>query len=374
MIIYILMLIISLFFAYFASKKEKKDIFYIFLAFMSCVPFFLVAALRYDVGTDYMYRYVSDYFTLFNGGDVNNLEFGFKIIDYISLEFNNFYIIFIISSALIYYFIFYCIFKYSKNPVLSILIFFLGTFYFVSLNMVRQYISISLILLGYTHYIHNKKYLLFILLFFVAFLMHTISIVFIPIFLLERIIKHFKIKIDYKYIFGFLLLLVFSFAYKDLFIHTIEYALKLTRFRSYLNSDYIEPDLQIIPFTINFALLFFMIYTFIKNNQTKKNSKKNNYTFSIDEQYILIQSLAVLFIVLGSVMSIILRISYFFTIFQIISIPYFIEKYYNGKIKKYAVIILIFVLTITCVWTHILHDSDEILPYKSILDTEMTFK
>ena len=128
MIIYILMILISTIFSFIAKKVKNKTI-YILCAIGSAIPFALVSAIRYDVGTDYMFRYVYDHSVLLRGIDVPNLEIGFKLIDKFCILLTDHYqLIFIITSLIITAFIFYTIYRDSKNPVLSVLLYFLGAF------------------------------------------------------------------------------------------------------------------------------------------------------------------------------------------------------------------------------------------------------
>lgn len=120
MIIYLIMLLISLFFAHLYTKHTKK-----IYAFLSMLPFLLISGLRYGIGTDYFYRYAPDFNIIVNGGEVKNLELGFKLLyKLIGFFTNDYAVLFIITSMLVIIPIFYTIFKFSKKPVLSILLFF----------------------------------------------------------------------------------------------------------------------------------------------------------------------------------------------------------------------------------------------------------
>ena len=74
--IYIIMIAIAIYFSYLYSKettKKKKWMYYLFIA----LPLIIVAAIRYDVGTDYLYRYVHDFEQMKQGIKIQNLEFLF---------------------------------------------------------------------------------------------------------------------------------------------------------------------------------------------------------------------------------------------------------------------------------------------------------
>ena len=100
MIIYIFMVLVSIFFCY-CSLKTGKKINKIVFSFLSFFPFFLVSAIRYDVGTDYLFRYVPDYLIIYEGADVPNLEFITKVIIKLCTMITRDYSIFFIISSLI---------------------------------------------------------------------------------------------------------------------------------------------------------------------------------------------------------------------------------------------------------------------------------
>lgn len=369
MIVYLIMIIISLLFSYLAMKfKDNKFKFFIF-AFLSATTFFLISTLRYDVGTDYMSRYVRDYNIFAAGGKILDLEIGFIMIDYIAAFFHNYLFIFLITSLLICYIMLYSIFKYSKNPVLSILLFFISTFFFLSLNMIRQFISMVFIVWGFNIYKTEKKYLLPLILFFIACLFHSISFIFLLFVVLDYLFNKFNIEINKKIILSFFLFIIAIFILKPYLINIITFILEKTRFRSYINSKYFVSDLQIIPFFINNIVLFVMLYCYSKKEQINADN-------NLLKSYLILQMFGIIFIALGYVSLLCIRISYFFTIFSIISIPNFLDiiKNKNMKIKKMITLGLIIIYSVALVWTHVLHNSDEILPYKFIFNHEMIIR
>ena len=130
MIIYIIMIFLSLVFTAFAIKVKDKKI-KIILYILAALPIFIVPAIRYDVGTDYKYRYVGDFKKIASGETIDNLEFGFVMLIKLCLLFSNSsQLLFIVTSALITFLLMHTIFKYSKNPIISILLFFLGRLFF----------------------------------------------------------------------------------------------------------------------------------------------------------------------------------------------------------------------------------------------------
>ena len=181
MITYFVMIIISIVFLLISNRSDnkKKKILYYILATLS---FFFVSAIRYDVGTDYLKRYVYDFNRMSQGINIENFEIGFKIIIWFCLLFTkNSQLLFIITSAITITLTMNTIYEKSKNIVLSFLIFFLGGFFFDTLNLIRQYIAISIILFSYRLLVkksqEKKDYIIFGLSVLIAMSMHSSSIV-----------------------------------------------------------------------------------------------------------------------------------------------------------------------------------------------------
>ena len=63
MIVYISMFIISIFLTI-VSQKSKNRISKIIFQILAVLPFIIVSAIRYDVGTDYFVRYVPNVYFL----------------------------------------------------------------------------------------------------------------------------------------------------------------------------------------------------------------------------------------------------------------------------------------------------------------------
>ena len=159
MIVYSIAAFLSMFLSCaFRSRKWKA-------LFWSCLPLFLVAALRQFVGTDYASYYYNKIPVILN--NPVQLEFGFSLLGYFSVVVLGSYQWLIAGMALITCLCYWsAIFRYSKNTPLTILIFLaLGCYYF-SLNGMRQSVVIAIFFyaLKFIEKKKLKKYLLCILL------------------------------------------------------------------------------------------------------------------------------------------------------------------------------------------------------------------
>ena len=373
MYIYIITFLITILLIWLAENKAKSKTIKTIVLILAIMPMFFISAIRYDVGTDYDKRYMADYYTLAEGKNVGNLEIGFKVIDYICLFFTQEpYLLFVVTSLIILAIIFEVIYKKSSNKLLSIIIFFLCGYFFGTLNLIRQYIAMALVLLGYQFLMdknQKKAYIGFVICAILAFFMHSSSIVcFIMLFLTQKNICNIKIVLPLS-----ILILILNQNIMTILTPII----KNTRFKVYLTGTYAQSELSVLQIVEN--LLVYVWMSIIYYFQKKKNMeiKKEEITL------LNIQGISFLLTVAGVIHSQFMRIAIYFGIFQILSIPYFfnmmnfddISKKISDKFKKtikanilkniiYIAIVVIFICMFT--YTNILNNDNEVIPYKTI--------
>lgn len=373
MYIYIITFLITILLIWLAENKAKSKTIKTIVLILAIMPMFFISAIRYDVGTDYDKRYMADYYTLAEGKNVGNLEIGFKAIDYICLFFTQEpYLLFVVTSLIILAIIFEVIYKKSSNKILSIIIFFLCGYFFGTLNLIRQYIAMALVLLGYQFLMdknQKKAYIGFVICAILAFFMHSSSIVcFIMLFLTQKNICNIKIVLPLS-----ILILILNQNIMTILTPII----KNTRFKVYLTGTYAQSELSVLQIVENLLVYVWMsiIYYF---------QKKKNMEIKKEEIILLnIQGISFLLTVAGVIHSQFMRMAIYFGIFQILSIPYFfnmmnfddISKKISDKFKKtikanilkniiYIAIVVIFICMFT--YTNILNNDNEVIPYKTI--------
>ena len=349
-ITYILMLTFSIGMMLIAEKFKENRWIKITAYILSGLSFFIVSAIRYDVGTDYLLRYAPDYIKIGEGIDIANLEIGYKIIAWICLLITKDYaIIFAVTSAIIIGLTFYTICKESPYPALSVLIYFGACFFFHSLNLMRQYLAISVLLFSY-RYLVDKKYIEFTIGVVIACLLHSISAVFvIAILLCDREVFDLKRTIIIS-----ILLLIFG---KFVWHYIVDLVVNHTRFAVYIGSKFDKSKLRVADIIFNFVL-YIIIYYLYKNTKDKGRTEKF---------FLNMQACSLFFMILASTMYLLFRFSFIFGIFNIISIPYFLKKSDIEAKKKIAVLaILIITLGTYITKTNIIGNTDEVKPYKTI--------
>ena len=349
--IYITMLIVSIFFCFLSTLFKNNALKKLF-AFLSFLPIFIISSIRYDVGTDYLYRYASSFEYIKNGFKILNLEPGYVMLNKLILLFTNNYIwVFIITSFIIISLIFRIIYKKSPMPVLSILLFFLGGYFFQSLNMVRQYISIAIVMNAYP-YLLKKQYFKYILSVAIASMFHG-SAWFYLILLFWNKFYLFKPK----YVLAISTVIIFLKSFLLVFITTL---LSSTKFSVYFSTDFNISQLRITLLLSNIVIYFIMYYLFLKRKEKE----------ILTDEHILflnMQTIGLLFCISGIITYLSFRIAILFFAFQIISIPILMYDL-NSNLKKNITIILLLFLSICIFHTNIQNNDEGVLPYKSIFD------
>ena len=373
MYIYIITFLITILLVWLAENKAKSRKNKIILLILAVVPMFFISAIRYNVGTDYEKRYVADYYTLLEGKNVGNLEIGFKAIDYLCLFFTKEpYLLFVITSLIILAIIFEVIYKKSSNRILSIIVFFLGGYFFATLNIIRQYISVAFILLGYQFLMsENKKkaYIGFVICAILAFFMHSSSIICFIIILLTK-----KNIMDARWVIPLsILILILN---KNIMV-ILTPIIKNTRFNVYLTGKFTTGELSILQIVENLIIYLAMYFSYYFEKKQGKELDKQGITL------LNIQGLALLLTVSGVIHTLFIRMAIYFVAFQIISIPYFfsilqfntITDKINKKLKKNLKTKTVEIIIYSCIvlgfsamfiYTNILNNDNEVLPYKTI--------
>ncbi len=365
MIIYIVMLTISLLFCFLSLKvesKKRKNVY----AVLSSIPFIVVAGLRYNVGTDYMFRYVPDYISITNGNIVENVELLFLIlIKLCILITHDYWLLFFISSFITFGLIFKTIYSESKNKMLSILLLFVSSIFFISLNLMRQYISIAILYSTYTLLIKDKK-IEWVISVIIASLFHTVSLLFLLAYFIKK--KRFNIYI-YSLIVLFIIIFGRSFVNFSISLFSKFNVANLRKYAAYIN---IEGNFTWSYFlTESFVLFYYLSIVYFKKIKTN----------SLENLYINCQYLVILFSMLNIYNELFLRMAFIFSIFQLSGIPYFYYRSCKLKTKRYIndiinslfnpkvlIIMIIILFSFRLIYSNIIKNTAEVFPYQTIFE------
>lgn len=165
---------------------RKKDVAFLLIAFLVLGS---LSAFRYDIGIDYSYIYSPAYekilanpsgFPIFG----NRQEPGFILLEKaIALCFQNYQMLFIVTSYLLVGLFLYCYWRQSPDVVMSVLLFLLLSEYYCSMNFLRQTLAGVIALLGFP-FLKKRKFSPFLAVVLLATCFHKSAILLIPVYLL----------------------------------------------------------------------------------------------------------------------------------------------------------------------------------------------
>lgn len=177
-----------------------KHYFYYVFMFSSVFILFLVTALRFNVGTDYIvYKgFAQDIINNKMHDIIWEYELFFILFTKLSYAlFDTMHFFYILISFITYYCIYRTIVYYEKSSVHAIAIIFVSTSFFMTMNVMRQMVSFSIFIFATKYIIEQKplKYFSYIL---IASMWHTSAIFYLFIYFL----LNFNIR---KYVFIYMI-------------------------------------------------------------------------------------------------------------------------------------------------------------------------
>ncbi len=336
-IFYILIFLLS-----FKIKKNKFDIYDIFMLEILIV----FSSIRYGIGTDYfLYQriYLSSRTHTILASDRTGI--GFSVLErFFSKTLNLDYTYFVAFCAIITIICFYIFFKKNSNkPGRSILIFVALSFYTSSFNAFRQYLSLSIILIGYIFF-QDKKYIKSIILFIISVSFHSSAIIPIALYLIILILK----KIEIKTIYVIILSIILYFLYDPIF------NLLINNSNAYAIYEYYDLVPGIGTYLI--VLFYYSLYFFL----IVPNRKKIDVSH---KKYLNLISIGICVLSLQLHNWLFSRASSYFMIFLPIILSDYYDKRFNvnSKLEKIIFHLLLFVYFFAYVRTF-----GGVYPYKSI--------
>ena len=356
MIVYTIPMILCLIFQLSKLDDKKSKI-----AFnITITILFLISAIRYNVGKDYQHC-IDIYNWIENNSTGVYVEIAYKYLNIIiqKIPFMNVYYLFITTSAFIIFSFGYMIKKEIKQEYwfVSIFIFIGSGVFFATLNLIRQYIAITIILLALP-LLRNRKYIEFFLLIILASLFHTSAIIMLPFMIFYIIFHNYKFHKILTVI--YIISLIFMIIDIRQIIETLSFIIP-QRWQWYLNSEYLTSRntsaivKQLVP---NLLLIFIML-----------NRKKEIIDIEKNDIYILMLYTDVIITNCFYGILVLLRFSYFFDISLIFIIPVVLEllKTYDkkiiilGNLGIWGYYILLTVVTI------FIMNGQGVMPYNTLL-------
>ena len=312
-----------------------------FAVCFSALPMFLLAALRYNVGTDYP-NYVNIYKWAVMGV-YYKADYAFNLILALMIDWGlDAQWLFVFMAAIFCLLVYCSIFKESPYPIISIFLLVGMTHYFAFLNIMRQMVG-GAILLFSIRYIIERKFIPYFICVLLAFSIHSSCAIFFPFYWICML------NITPKIVGA---ILAGVFVVSGLIVDWLKSIILQTDYGWYLNSIYGQSEAGYI-----YSIIHIVILGFCSINYKKDRKYKTYYN---------IQIINVCVSFFSGHIALVERFRYMFGFPILILIPLVLEneRYKVHRWILYGIIIVTFTIYSYLVTTSGNHG---VLPYDSIL-------
>lgn len=312
------------------TKKPANSKVYLFLCF---VPLTLIACLRNpSIGIDtqqFVNAFDKIIFLKPENFGLLRYEYGFSYLCWIIGKIcTNSQLLIFVTSLFVNYSIARFISKNSENVYISVILYLIVNFYFSYMNIMRQALAISILLLGF-EFLKEKKYVKYLLFVLIASFFHSSAILAV-IFIFLR-----KFKFNRKFLITCCLITIVSFIFgEEFFIFLSKISPRLA---DYSNSSFTTENYfgSLLDFLVYALVFIFGIVILLKNDRCVFDDKDNKMNILIG-----IMGVATIFYVLVMKVIIFNRFTHYFSIFMIIWLPNCIMRIKNTKNRFYITTIL----------------------------------
>lgn len=331
---------IILFHLLFFSKRNKLLISISFLSLL-----FIAAFRSNSVGTDTI-RYVEHLNMVRNNMVLWGKEYLWVKLNELVIFFNgDFTSLLILTHCIILIPIFFVIIKESKLPLLSIFYYLTFYYYFYSMNIMRQSLAMSFVLLFYyvlTKEIKYKKVLALILI-IIAVLFHTTALIGILAIILAYFIKKREKLLNIYLVISFFLGVILSGVLNN-FLNSTKY--------SYVLEGIDDRGISIV--SLMNSIVANVILLFVSSIIAKKD-----FWYYLYASFVLISNMLIL-VPFGN------RLVMYVGIVRIILLP---NLLYNSKLGNSERSALFILIVYSILYFSLLVGNGNILPYSTIFDS-----
>lgn len=347
MIVYWSGCIASMIAVYACIRSSLRDRHRWISVFLSALPMILIAALRYDVGEDYLRTYVA-YFESVQQSQTSgyvHLELLYHLLNLIVVWLRGGYVwIFTVTAIVFYVAVYAQIFDESPEPLLSVFLIVGMGFCFVFFNAMRQMVGCAILLYS-MRYIRQRRLLPFLLCTAVATGFHTSCALFVVMYCVGRIRIRPMTAI----------LIAMAVAVASRWIGVLlRWIMSQTHYAVYLLSVFDTGETAYVMLAINAVLLVFMAFCY-------RDEPKYQMYFNM-------QLAAQLVTILSGKVVLILRCLWMFGLPAIIALPVAVANLPVEERERKMIVSVIVILYFAYVsYTVGVQNSNNVLPYQTII-------
>lgn len=340
---------------YFCNKKYHTPKNLLIFLCINGILFVVVASLRYAIGFDY-FAYEKIFFSISKLSfqdifQIYHKEFGFYLLNkLVSIVGGNYTAFLFLCNIIMTFSVFYCIYRYSTIPWMSIFLYLSFQFFAQSMNLLRQFLAASFLLFCIIPLL-KRRFLLYLSIIIAASLFHISAIIMIPFYFILPLPVSSKRIILYSIFF-----IIIYFFFDTIFLFLAPHFIK--DYTGYLDSIYWGKN-SFRYIIMPFGYFLFTLYGSYILEKNRENSILINsgffaafFSFFITKHFILE------------------RLSLYFFLFSILLIPKIVSFSQNEK-SSYKVIIFSILIIVTGFCYFLFAASEgfhHVYPYFSIFD------
>jgi hypothetical protein len=345
-LMWLMMILVTYLFTNILFRNNNKIYVTLILIFLSIFVIFRDSSVGNDTIEYIRFFYNSHEITeVISDINVSRYEIGYVIInDLVKTLSDNYTILFFVTTMIYFITIGILISKYSKNPLLSITLFYGLGFYFISFNLIRQILALSFIMVGFMMKSNGKNVVSIIFVILATFI-HETAIVVLPIFIFYRtiykVLFHNKKRI-YTYIVSTMFAILISVFFDN--IQNVLFYI-FPRYQSYFFSIYSEGTIRLAS-VLMYTFLLVLVFVSSVFNKHYRNSYKSTDILNFSEVFLYF-ALMTLFVSFN--LNLLDRLVYYFSFPILIFYPNVIRTYKNRHLITLGTIILLCIYISTIV-------------------------
>lgn len=341
------------------NYKKAMSVAFIIICFISCI--------RCDYGNDY-----NNYYNIYQNIISQPFSFsslfkesepGWTLLCYLTKPLGYFGLIAVLSifQITVYYRFINKYVPIRDQWIAVVLYLFNPTIWLLQLSMMSQGLAIAIFLVAFP-YIEKKKWKQALLLLCLASTFHISALILIPFAFLGIIKVNGQRMLAILLIAAFIAMFFSSIVLESVFGAVVQ----LAQFQEY--ADYYGAQktdevsfglgflLQLVPYIVAILLLF-------------KN--KYNHTFLVA---VVIYVVAVIILPISSIIPLATRVSYYFEVFSIITIPFILSQINNKTMRYFVFFIVLFMMAVNYTDFFSINSiyHDYYIEFKTVFDSEVT--
>lgn len=351
MTIYLMTCVFSMLFAWFMNRfcRKENKLQYALSVLLSALPCILVTGLRYGIGSDYF-----SYENNFLSGVMTKDPLYYSVFNQLVQFFGGDFTASVFLTSVVFFLLTYtCIFKDSPYPWLSIFLLFGMTYFFASMNAMRQFLALAVLLYAIES-LEQQKTIRFFVCIAIASGIHLSSIIFVFIYILH------KLDLDTR-IYALLTPVIFGGLY-ILRNNLAALALYLNSYKNFVEDNSTSGLSLLMQFSWQVALVIIAVLVYKRG--TIEN-EQNKFRVYLETQLIALWEYALVSIITPNE---VMRILWIFTYPTIIFTPMVIRRIPSTLARAIAIFIVIVGFSIFMYYVIPVNNSHGTLPYQSIFD------